>query len=164
MRPDSLPSRRGPRPLTDLGPPHVQLDQWSSQEMCDALRGRCLELPHVRERVSRIARAGTCALWLPGTAARGPKAAFLHEGEFAHLHGPPGCSLHITLPDAHREAALRRGWVERHPIARAGMLPPTLVLVYAPRDSEELEVAFQLVQVSYRFARGELDSAGNPRA
>ena len=46
------------------------------------------------------------------------------------------------------------GWAEPHPVARLGCLPESLVMVFAPRDREELEVALRLMQSSYDFARG----------
>ncbi|MEU4549032.1 hypothetical protein [Nonomuraea dietziae] len=41
---------------------------------------------------------------------------------------------------------------------RALHLPPTIVMVYGPRDREELEVVWSLVQTSYAYATGTLRS------
>jgi hypothetical protein len=35
------------------------------------------------------------------------------------------------------------------------VIPPTHVMIYGPRDEAELETVWQLVEVSYAFARGE---------
>jgi hypothetical protein len=35
------------------------------------------------------------------------------------------------------------------------MAPTTLVMIYGPRDEAELETVWQLVEISYAFARGE---------
>jgi hypothetical protein len=35
-----------------------------------------------------------------------------------------------------------------------GQAPPTVVLVYAPRDDDERDVVLGLVRASYEFARG----------
>jgi phospholipase/carboxylesterase len=68
--------------------------------------------------------------------------------EFAHLHPPHDGSLHLTLPDSVYAQVLERGWGDPHPISGTMML-------FGPRDSEELEVAWSVVLASYRFATGE---------
>lgn len=39
-----------------------------------------------------------------------------------------------------------------HPLVGSGQLPPTVVMVYAPRDEDELEIVLGLVMRSYQFA------------
>ena len=77
--------------------------------------------------------------------------------EFAHLHGhgPADGSLHLMLPVSVARDAIENGWSELHPMARRGAAPQTLVMLYGPRDMEELEMVWRLVQASYAFARGE---------
>lgn len=75
------------------------------------------------------------------------------EREFAHLHPSPDHSLHAMLPVEVARAAIDAGWAELHPVARMGLLPPTAVMLYAPRDLEELAVIERLVEASHRFAR-----------
>jgi phospholipase/carboxylesterase len=53
---------------------------------------------------------------------------------------------------------MEAGWAELHPVARRGLIPPTTVMVYAPRDRDELEVVFQLIVASYLFAGGGIQS------
>jgi hypothetical protein len=40
-------------------------------------------------------------------------------------------------------------------MARRGLIPPTAVMVYAPRDAAEVETVLQVIGASYRFARSE---------
>ena len=94
------------------------------------------------------------ALSLPDEFCAGPPSAFIVDHEFCHLHPLPDGSIHLTLPKEVREPALRLGWAEQHPVSRAGILPETLVMVYAPRDSEELAIILRLYWHSYQFARG----------
>ena len=42
-----------------------------------------------------------------------------------------------------------------HPIAAGGGIPPVLVMVYGPRNQEELEEAWKFVQASYENALGD---------
>jgi hypothetical protein len=94
------------------------------------------------------------ALSLPDELSAGPPGAFIVDHEFCHLHPLPDSSIHLTLPRDVRERAIRRGWAEQHPASRARILPETLVMVYAPRNSNELAVVLGMVWRSYQFARG----------
>ncbi len=40
-------------------------------------------------------------------------------------------------------------------MVRRGLIPPTAVMVYAPRDAAEVETVLQLIAASYRFACGD---------
>jgi len=113
-----------------------------------------LAIENVRFKQSRMACPGSLALWLPDRFACGPDDAFIDGHEFCHLHPPPDGSIHLTLPNPLRDSAIRLGWAEPHPTTRAGAMPKTLVMVYAPRDQEELAVVHQFVLSSCRFARG----------
>jgi hypothetical protein len=84
--------------------------------------------------------------------------------EFAHLHPPPDYSLHLTLPEDRAREAIRAGWAEFHPLVEEGRLPPTIVMVYAPRDATELAVVSGLVLESYQFALGPRGPAGSEAA
>ena len=49
--------------------------------------------------------------------------------------------------------AVAAGWAEPHPVALRGLIPPTAVMLYAPRDEAELDVIESLVRESHAFAR-----------
>jgi hypothetical protein len=153
----TLPTRTGPRPATYPGMPHTQLDQQPSDELLrDALAARVFGLPGVVEEPSGISVPGARALVLDQGLAGGPRDAFLVGREFAHLHPGEDHSLHMALPEALAQAACDAGWAEPHPLAASGRAPKTLVMVFAPRDDEELDVVAQLVEASYRYASGAM--------
>ena len=152
-----LPRRRGSRPRTTPTNPHTQLDQQPTDlTFVTELRRRAFSLPDVEERPSAISVPGARALWLQTGAPTGPRTAFMVGREFAHFHPAPDHSLHLTLPPDRVEAVIERGWGEMHPVARMGFIPATAVMVYAPRDAEELEVIAAILTDSYRFATGQL--------
>lgn len=156
----SLPRRPGSRPRTHQGLPHQQLDQLPADETIrEDLATRLFALEGVVERPSGISVPGARALVLLDEGS-GPPGAFMVGREFAHLHPAPDQSLHITLPERRASAAIAAGWAEHHPLAEEGRLPLTHVMVYAPRDKNELEVVYGLVCESYAFARGERASTG----
>lgn len=148
-----LPRRRGGRPTTTSDFPHTQLDQQPDDPavLYDVAR-RAFALDGVLERDSIISVPGARALVVAEDRPVGPDAAFLRGREFAHFHPAPDWSLHLALPDATAELAIERGWGELHLIARTEELPGSVVMVYAPRDSEEAEVVMTLLQASRDFA------------
>jgi hypothetical protein len=73
--------------------------------------------------------------------------------EFAHAHAQGDFSLHASLPVELAAEAERAGWAEPHFLVRTGQVPPTVVMLYAPRDEAEREVVLGLVRASYEFAR-----------
>jgi hypothetical protein len=155
MSDDQLPTRRGPRPRTTPTNPHTQLDQQpDDRRLRDKLARRLFALEGVEERPSAISVPGARALWLAEEVTAGPPEAFLVGREFAHLHPHPDESLHAMLPPAVGDEAVKTGWAEPHPVARLGLIPETAVMIYAPRDEEELDVVERLVRASYEFARG----------
>jgi phospholipase/carboxylesterase len=141
--------------------PHVQLDQWPPAEIARQLVDLALSIPGVRAKQSRMAFPTSLALCLKDDFAKGPPEAFIDNHEFCLLHSLPQASVHLTLPCEVRDRAVQLGWAEQHPGVRAGIIPPTLVMLYAPRDAQELRVVFHLICMSCRFAKGAL--SGRPR-
>jgi hypothetical protein len=80
--------------------------------------------------------------------------------EFAHIHPIPDGSLHAALPPEVAQEAIRKGWAEQHPVARMGYIPQNVVMIYAPRDSQEIEVVAGLVVDAYRYASGVVPDVG----
>ena len=150
------PQRRGSRPRTSGTLPHIQLDQSAPAEIIKQLLEQTLRLPHVRMQQSRMAAPETRAVTLSDEHAHGPAEAFIDDHEFCHLHPAPEGSVHLSLPESLRSRAFESGWAEPHPSVRGGFVPATLVMVYAPRDEQELEIVVGLVTAAYHFAQGTL--------
>lgn len=136
--------------------PHQQLSQNAPLSLQEELWHRMTGLEGVRPGRSHVSLPDTRALHLDPRLATGPGDAFFAGTEFAHLHGASDGSLHLMLPVSVAGDAIDKGWSELHPVARRGAGPPTLVMLYGPRDEAELEVVWRLVQTSYAFARGEV--------
>ena len=151
------PARVGPRPRTSEVIPHIQLDQWPDSEIYRKLLDSLLLLPHVGHRQSRMARPDTVALVLDEAVALGPGEAFIDDHEFCHIHALPNGTIHLPLPDAIRQRVLELGWGQLHVAARNGFVAPTLCLIYAPRNLNELGIISGIVQVGMRFAGGDIN-------
>ncbi len=149
-----LPERHGPRPKTNYGLPHQQLDQNPSAEAHARLKERAFDFPLVERRPSAISVPGAEALWLSERPEHGCADAFMIGNEFAHVHPPYDGSLHMMLPLEQVAELLARGWGEHHPLVPAGRLPGTAVMVFAPRDDREIEIVLALTGASHAFAAG----------
>lgn len=64
----------------------------------------------------------------------------------------------MTLHPADAKTVLEAGWGERHPIARGGwferFVPGGFVMVYAPRDDNEIKAVLQIVRAAAWFVGG----------
>jgi len=150
-----LPRRAGSRPRTTPTNPHTQLDQQpANTRLAEELAKRAFGLPGVVEEPSGISVPGARALVLAPDEPAGPPEAFLVGREFAHLHPAPDHSAHAMLPLDLARAAEGAGWAEPHPVARMGLIPQTAVMLYAPRDDDELAVIETLLRASREFAGG----------
>ena len=145
--------RRGDPPLTTRPSrqqpfPHQQLTQTPPIGLQEELFARVLTLPGVSTGDSCVSVPGARAFILDPALAAGPAAAFQCATEFAHLHPPGDGSLHIALPPNLYQAVRAAGWGDPHPISGT-------MLVFGPRDERELEIVWQIVLASYRFALGD---------
>jgi hypothetical protein len=157
-----LPARSGAKPKTTSTNPHQQQSQNPTPEVYELLLRKAFEFPHVERRPSAISVPGAQALWLSEEVKSVRPEAFLIGREFAHVHPSYDGSMHMMLPPEAVEQLLAKGWGEPHPMARRGLIPPTAVMVYAPRNAAEVETVLQVIGASYRLARSEGTFARTP--
>jgi len=55
---------------------------------------------------------------------------------------------------------MSNGWAEQHPVARMDYIPRNVVMIYAPRDAQEIEMVVGLVSEAYRYASGVVPDVG----
>lgn len=149
-----LPERRGPRPAISHRIPQQQVSDNAPVALQERLFAWATRLPGVT--------AGPSAISVPGARGfvlepplRGPADAFLVPAarEFAHLHPGYDGSLHLALPPELAADAVRKGWAIPHPWAGV-RLSPGFVMVYGPRDDDELAVVSAMVGTSHAWATG----------
>lgn len=151
----SLPQRSGPRPATRGIAPHRQINQFCSTSIFEKLSTAIKELAreniHLEEGTSCFEKHGT------GLFSNFPKRRTC-RGEICHAHPSDG-SLHLTLHPADAKTMLEAGWGERHPLAKGGwfekFVPGGFVMIYAPRDEQELEVVMELIRAAAWWVGGE---------
>ncbi|MEV0032224.1 luciferase family protein [Nocardia sp. NPDC050793] len=144
----ALPARTGARPTTTgLEIPHDQLEAFSPPRIRSALIEFARSLPGVLTGPSAVSEPGSLAFRMPRRDR--DFDAFLHPSvdEFGHVHRSG--FMHLTVPASSLAALIDLGWVEPHPISRRPEFPGTIVMFYAPRDTDELTVATAVLQASY---------------
>lgn len=157
---ENLPSREGPRPATTPSNPHTQLDQIAPVHLQDRTRDYALSLPGVRPGPSRVSVPGAVAFYLDAPPAEPLIPDFL-GGEFGHIHPHSDGSLHLNVPTAVAEVLIDAGWAEYHTLVGKGFIPPLVVMVYGPRDENELAFVRLAIDEAYRAAGGQLPSPEN---
>ncbi|RSM16076.1 hypothetical protein CDV31_004693 [Fusarium ambrosium] len=137
--------------------PQRQLDQHGSQVCYRAVR-RSME--KLASRIPKKFGTERSCLEKHGLAlfARHPLQTNC-QGEICHVHDSDH-SMHMCLhPDDIKEV-LDKGWGQRHPLAwRSRFLKspvsPDFVMIYAPRDDEELQVICNVIEAAIWYTVAE---------
>ena len=146
--------RRGERPAVSPYPvPHRQLGQLPDE----ATRATLRQL--FKATVER--HSGTTEWALSHFEKRHPAitlkdwqgtASAASHGEIAHIH-PSDSSMHMIFSAADAIAAMDAGWGQLHGLAGIAVgLPATYVMVYAPRDENDLRATAQLLDAAIAYA------------
>ena len=148
-----LPRRAGDRPRVSWSIPQQQQSQIAPAALQEQLFERINALPGVSGGPSEISVPGARAFVL--TDGAGPAEAYLvpQAREFAHLHPAYDGSLHLALPPQHAADLVAHGWGVPHPWAGT-RLTDGFVMLYGPRDHNELDIVAGIVAASYSRARG----------
>lgn len=144
----TLPRRAGSPPDV-IGPaPHAQRSQIAPVMVQEELWSRMCSLPYTYMAPTLVSVSHARALHLVDGIGAAPPSRFQRRREFAHLHPHHDGSLHLSVPDAVVEQVVGARWGVPHPVQDA-------LLVFGPRDRRELEVVWQLVQLSYNWVSGD---------
>lgn len=151
-----LPKRIGPRPMIAGIAPQRQLNQPGCPEVYQTLRTRIEDLS---KKYPESLRTGTSCFEKKGLALFALDAINVTcRGEICHVHHSDR-SLHMNLHPDDAKVVLEKGWGERHPLARGGWcsryVPREFVMVYAPRDTHELEVVCRIIEAAGFWVSGK---------
>ncbi len=140
-----LPQRNGSPPQVGKQLPQIQCSDKSPEDIRKKLAQWAFSsLPDVREEPTSISIPTSRALWLDEKVTAAHKEAFMLESrEFSHLHLDG--SIHTMVAQEIRDEIIFKGWGVKHP------LDPVSVLVYAPRNEQELELLKRIIRKSYNL-------------
>jgi hypothetical protein len=150
----TLPVRQGDPPQIGEVPPQLQYSDLGPEPIRLALKEWAFSaFLNVREHDTLISVPTSRALWLDESVSAAHSDAFMPgrgSREFCHLHEDG--SLHGVVDDTVEDEILRKNWGVRHMYYDRGVRE---MLVYAPRDNDELNVVKQIIVASYRYASGD---------
>jgi phospholipase/carboxylesterase len=151
-----LPTRAGDRPTVTSQIPQQQVSDNAPLDLQEQLFTRIAALPAVSTGPSVISVPGAHGFTL-APPRLGPDDAFIVPavGEFAHLHPGSDGSLHIALPPVLAADLIAKGWAVAHPLAGV-RLTPGMVLLFGPRNADELDTVAGVVTTSHAWATGQL--------
>lgn len=152
-----LSRRQGTRPAVAPKWPCLQLDQTADDSLEASLKTAILAMPGVY-RCEPPHNAPGLGFALGDDLARGQPEAFLSDDCWLNLR--PDGSMHLSLRPEWAQKVLDRAWATIHPFARymAGAVPPQSLIVYAPRDRSELNVALRIAAAAHSYAMGRIGS------
>jgi hypothetical protein len=150
----SLPNRRGKRPVTIRGPLHVQGSDYGDDRALRHLVDEVIAWPDIEAGPLPVGSADLVSLQVGEDVANGDPSAFITAREFGRvLFGAP--TIYLALPLGCAHWAIVRGWAEPHFSSSFGLVPPGVMVVYTPRDENEVAVCRSLFWVSYNFSMTE---------
>ena len=151
-----LPVRKGQRPQTIRGPLHIQCNGHGDSKYLNQLVGQVLSWPYIESHTPSVGPPNTIRMRLSAMVASDEPSAFLTAREFGRvLLGAP--TIYLALPLVCAHWAIVRGWAEPHYLASFDLMPAGAVVVYTPRDEQELGVCDLLFSQSYRYACDSID-------
>lgn len=146
-----LRERAGERPVTSLAGPHAQLTQNASPSIWGELVAKAFSIAGITQGHSTVSMATSMAGLLLDVPKEHGAWSLAVEGrvEAFHIHGVTDTSIHAVLPSARAKEVCDKGWGEPHTYADFD----TQIMIYGPRNGEEVEVIVGLLEESVQFAR-----------
>jgi hypothetical protein len=148
---EAIPVRKGARPKTIIGPLHVQCSGHGDPKYLKQLLNDILSWPYIEPTPTAPNHLDKVSIRLQGIAATNDSSPFIGGTEFAQVL-LPAPTIILVLPLACAHWAIVKGWAEPHYLHSFGLMPAGTVIVYTPRNREELEVCYSLFFESYYFA------------
>jgi hypothetical protein len=148
-----ISEREGEAPQVGQVPPQLQFSDKSPRDIYQKFHNWMFStFPKVREESTKISVQSSVAMWLDENENVGHIDAFMPPSggrEFTHLHLDG--SIHTVVDTEIEDEIINKNWGVRHMYYNRGVKE---VLVYAPRNMEELEILKSIVVKSYEYATG----------
>jgi hypothetical protein len=148
-----LPRRTGPTPQTSIEGPQSQLTENSSPELWGRLIHLAITEHNVIEGISSVSLRSSRAIFFRDLhETKVPWTSLAPAGkqlEPVHIHGVHDTSIHLCLPTDRAQELVALGWGVMRPHSDFD----TEILVYGPRDKEELRIVLGFIRESLTVAR-----------
>jgi hypothetical protein len=150
-----LPLRVGEAPEVGATTPQLQFSDKSPENIRQQLWDWSFStFPNVRQETSKISVPTSQALWLHEDETVANTDAFMPppgSREFTHLHIDG--SIHAVVGTEVENEIMEKNWGVRHPLYFTYGVKE--MLVYAPRNEEEIKVLKSIIIKSYEYATGK---------
>ena len=148
-----LPRRAGEAPRITEGMPQLQIGVDAVEVVNAELFRRVYSLPSVQNQLTVISPVeGSRALRVDPAIGVAHPELLPKERELGHIH--PDGSLHMAMDPDRGQEAVDAGWALFHPAAGTRPGFQGFMLLYTPRDMEELNVICQLIVDGYNHVVG----------
>ncbi|KAF5125660.1 hypothetical protein E5D57_010350 [Metarhizium anisopliae] len=157
LRSQSLPYRSGPRPRVVGIAPQRQLDQHGARNSYHTLRRAMVKLGNGSPLKFGTERS---CVEKHGLALFAKHALWTNcQGEIVHVHDSDH-SMHMCLHPDDIGEVLAKGWGQMHPLARKGWflqmpVAPNFVMIYAPRNEQELQIVYRIIEAAIWYISEE---------
>jgi len=153
--------RSGERPRTSWHPvPQRQVSQLPSADVVAAIESALLEVHAefyevTEQRTSVFERHGTALFVKKDLPDERVAAAVVRaKREVAHVHETDGSAHVVMASHADCREVIEKGWGQRHPLAGV-LLCREYLMIYAPRNWEEVSVVRTIVEAAVKGAVGK---------
>ncbi|RFU34230.1 hypothetical protein B7463_g2185, partial [Scytalidium lignicola] len=162
LKEEDVPQREPPRPVVGYWTvPQRQLNQNPSEEMKERVRVYIKSTASASQGTlfpaSSNLEPSAAALFLSPSKDANSQPVYPHnparkvKGEIGHIHDADG-SLHVSLAPKDAKLVIERGWGQRHSLVR--MFHPGYMMIYGPRNEEEIAVVEKIIDAGARFMSG----------
>ena len=159
-----IPQRNQSRPKMLRAAPHRQLSQHAPDDIMNEMNkyiesisvpkygGETLNKDLLLRGTSSLEYTGAEGIFLPNVNQN-----VFGKGEIAHLHSNDG-SFHMILHPSDAKLLINKQWAERFPLAGKNLfnkivISDTFVLVYAPRNEDEVKIWKTILHAAIDFNR-----------
>ncbi len=147
----TVPTRLGGVPETTLEVPQQQVSDNAPLWAREALLKRTRLLPQVAVQETLLAIPGSVAFHLNAGVGAGLEDQFMAGREFLHFHPPHDGSFHAIVPQPLRDHLVGSNWAIPHLLA-GYVVHPNTVMIWGPRDEDEVEICWRIIQASHSHA------------
>ena len=151
---EDLPIRKGNRPMTIHGPLHLQCSNHGDDRLLRQLVEEMAAWPGIEPSPLPVASADLVSIRVSEDVANDDLSVFITGREFGRVQFSSP-TIYLILPLSCAHWTIVRGWAEPHYSASFGLVPPGVMVIYTPRDEQEVAVCRWLFRASYTFGLRE---------
>ncbi len=151
-----LPKREGVKPtIAPFAVPHRQMNQHNDStirnkqkqifdtQVTDANYNLIYKMSYLEKHSPGI--------FLKDSASGNQTVVPVSHAEVGHIHPTDG-SMHIILSPSDTKEVIEKGWGELHGLAGQGAAAKTYMMIYSPRNEEELEITKRILEAAVKYA------------